>query len=115
MLLSHAYIIIGYIHLYLEHNRSSHMSKLLHLLNTLSSAVYSLHNTALKILNNGSNDGSNITIAKFQLSIFGVRRRLYMTLDEWVQMLSRAQTSSAFGRSPGSFSRLINSKIQAER
>jgi hypothetical protein len=115
MLLSHAYIIIGYTHLYLEHNRSSHMNKLLHLLHTLSSAVYSLHNMALKILNNGSNDGSNITIAKFQLSIFGVRRRLYLTLDEWVQMLDRAQTVSAFGRSPGSFSRLINSKIHTER
>jgi hypothetical protein len=59
MLLSHAYIIIGYTHLYLEHHRTSHMNKLLHLLHTLSSAVYSLHNMALKILNNGSNDGSN--------------------------------------------------------
>ncbi len=114
MLLSQSYMIIGNIHLYMEHNRNTHMTKLQYLLNTMSVAVYSLHNMALKILNNNGSNDSNITIAKFQLSIFGVRRRLYITLDEWLLLLNRVQSQGTFGRSHGSISRLIN-KIQVER
>ena len=114
MLLSRSYMIIGYIHLYIEHNRHSHMTKLQYLLNTMSVAVYSLHNMALKILNNNGGSDSSITIARFQLSIFGVRHRLYTTLDEWMLLLNRVQAQGVFGRAHSSISRLIN-KMQVGR